>query len=225
MNPERNAIYGQFGRVAKALANPIRLELLDLLCQAPRTVETLAGLVGQSVATTSHHLRALHAAHLVVSEKRGVYVTYRLAGEDVCAFWLALQRLAQNYLAEVRQVAREYLEETGSSESADRTTLLAKLRRGEVTLIDVRPREEYDTGHIPGALSVPLERLEELLPSLPAQQELVTYGRGPFCALSHHAVKLLQRNKRKAVRIPEGIPQWRAAGLPIEGRQSNQLRH
>ncbi|MFB0516458.1 MAG: ArsR/SmtB family transcription factor [Candidatus Neomarinimicrobiota bacterium] len=216
MDPVKNIIYEQFSRITKALANPVRLELLDLLCQAPRTVEVLAHLIGYSVATTSHHLRTLLAARLLITEKRGLYVTYRLASKDICVFWMALQQLAQNHLAELHLGAEEFVGDSGTLEQVDRTTLLAQLRRGEVTLIDIRPREEYEAGHLPGAVSAPFERLEEMLSSLPMDRKIVVYGRGPFCMLSVEAVKILRRLNRKAMRMPEGIPQWRAAGLPIE---------
>ncbi len=212
----KTTLFNEFARIGKALANPLRLELLDLLCQAPRTVEILANLIGQSLAATSHHLRTLLAARLVTSEKRGLYVTYHLADKDVSEFWLTLQQLAHHRLPDLRQATRELLEETEVYQPVDRMTLMARLRRGEVTLIDVRPEEEYEAGHIPGALSVPLERLEALLPSLPADREMVAYSRGPYCVLAPNAVEMLHRHNRRAVRLLDGILQWRAAGLPVE---------
>ncbi len=215
-NPKKQALFTEFARITKALAHPTRLELLDFLCQAPRTVEVLAHMTGQSVATASHHLRILLSARLVSTEKKGLFVTYRLADGNVCDFWLVLQSLAHGQLADLRQAAKEFLEGAEIYAPVDRETLLEQMRRGDVTLIDVRPEEEYEAGHFPGALSVPLERLEELLPSLPTDQEIVAYCRGPFCVLSGQAVKILHRHNRQAVRMSDGIHQWQAAGLPIE---------
>ncbi len=215
-NPKKLALFTEFARITKALAYATRLELLDFLCQAPRTVEALANLTGQSVATTSHHLRTLLASRLVATEKNGSYVTYRLANKDVCEFWISLQNLAHHQLADLRQAAKEFLEGAEPYEPVDRETLREKMRRGEVTLIDVRPQEEYEAGHLPGALSMPLEKLEELLPALPEDQEIVAYCRGPFCVLSQRAVKILSRHNRRAIRLAEGVPRWLEAGLPIE---------
>ena len=215
-DPKKKAVFAEFARITKAMAHATRLELLDLLCQAPRTVEVLADLAGQSVATTSHHLRKLLAARLVTTEKKGSYVRYSLAARGVCEFWLALQKLTHRHLADLRQAAKEFLDGAEVYEPVDRGTLLEYMRRGEVTLIDVRPEEEYQAGHLPGALSMPLESLLELLPSLPQDQQIVAYCRGPFCVLSHRAVKILHSNNRRAIRLTDGVPQWLEAGLPIE---------
>lgn len=214
--PQKNTLFAEFARVGKALSNPIRLELLDLLCQAPRTVETLARLTGQSTATTSHHLQVLLAARLVSAVKKGLFVTYSPAGDDVCSLWLSLQDLAYNHLADLRRLAKAYLEENDVYQTVDRVTLMAQMRRGEVTLIDVRTVEEFQAGHIPGAVSVPLEKLEEMLPLLPGDRKIVTYCRGPFCILSLKAMKILYRHGRQVKRLPDGILQWQAAGLPLQ---------
>ncbi len=210
-----NTIYCEIARVGKALANPIRLELLHLLCQAPRTVETLAQLTGQSVATTSHHLRKLLTARLLTAEKRGLYVTYRPSGNDIGSFWERLLDLAHNHLVDLQRLVKADLNETDLYQSAERVTLMAKMRRDEVALIDVRPVEEYKSGHIPGAISVPLENLEEMLPSLPWNRQIVLYGRGPFCNISLMAMKIIRRHNRKAKCLTDGILQWQAAGLPL----------
>ena len=211
----KTALFGEFARIAKALASPVRLELLDLLSQAPRTVEVLAGIIGQSVAATSHHLRTLLSARLVTTEKEGLYVTYRLADVDVSDFWVALQNLAQHHLADLHRAADEYLGAIEEQQAMDRTTLMARMRRGEVTLIDVRPWEEYVAGHIPGALSVPFQYLERLVFSLPIDKEIVVCSRGPFCILARRAVEILRRHNLQAVPLMDGLPQWRAAGLPV----------
>lgn len=211
----KDAIYEQLGRIGKAVASPRRLELLDLLCQGPRTVEVLARAVDQSLANTSQHLQVLRRARLVEAERDGVLVRYRLADEMVCSFFRSLQRLAEARLAEVERVTREFLEERGSMEPVDQDTLLERMRRGEVTVLDVRPAEEYRAGHIPGALSVPMNELEGRLAELPHDREVVAYCRGPYCVLAIEAVALLRKRGFDAVRLEDGVPDWRARGLPV----------
>ena len=175
-NPERrfkDSVYGQFARVGKAVASPRRLELLDLLYQGPRTVDELSRQADQSLANTSHHLQVLRAARLVEAEREGLFVTYRLADERVGTFFGALRRLAESRLAEVEQVRREFLESRGAMEPIERAVLLDRVSRGEVTVLDVRPRDEYLAGHIPGAVSVPLEELGGYLDQLPRDREVV----------------------------------------------------
>ncbi len=211
----KDAVYQQFGRIGKALASPRRLELLDLLCQSPRTVETLARAVDQSAANTSQHLQVLRAARLVEAEKKGVHVEYRLADETVCEFYRSLRVLAESRLAEVEHVAREFLEERGAMEPVDRKALTERVLRGEVTVLDVRPPEEYRAGHIPNAVSVPLGELERRLGELPRDREIVAYCRGPYCVLAVEAVKLLRARGFKAARLEHGVPDWRALGHPV----------
>lgn len=215
-NTIKNTIYCEIAQVGKALANPIRLELLHLLCQAPRTVETMAQLTGQSVATTSHHLRTLLAARMLTSKKHGLYVTYRPASDDIGSFWVRLLDLVRNHLVDLQRLAKASLAETDAYQSVERVTLMAQMRRDEVALIDVRPVEEYEAGHIPAALSVPLENLEEMLPSLPWNRQIIIFGRGPFCMLSLMAIKILRRHNRKAKCLTDDILQWKAAGLPLK---------
>ena len=212
----KDVIYEQFARVGKAVASPKRLELLDLLCQAPRTVEVLARQTGQSVANVSQHLQVLRAARLVEAEKEGLYVTYRLADARVGAFYDALRQLSAARLVEVEHITRTFLEERGALEPIDRDALVTKVKRGEVTVLDVRPQEEYDAGHIPGAVSVPLADLKKKLSSIPKSREIVAYCRGPYCVLAIEAVKVLRARGFKAVRMEEGIPEWRARGLRVE---------
>ena len=178
------AIYEQIARIGHATASPGRLELLDLLSQGPRTVEALATELGHSVANTSHHLQVLRRARLVEAEKAGLYVTYRLADTAVSTFFLALRRLAEARLAEVEQVTRQYLDARGALESVSRDELLHRVRSGDVTILDVRPREEYRAGHIPGALSVPLSEVKKRLAELPKDREIVAYCRGPYCVMA-----------------------------------------
>lgn len=212
----KDAVYGQLGRVGKALASPRRLELLDLLCQGPRTVESLAAEAGQSLANASQHLQVLRAARLVDAEKHGLYVTYRLAGEEVCALYRALRVLAESRLEEIQEVTRQFLEERGGMEPVDRDALASRVRAGEVTLLDVRPAQEYEAGHIPGAISVPLSELGSRLAELPRDREVVAYCRGPYCVLAVHAVEALRAEGYRATRMEEGVPDWRARGLPVE---------
>jgi rhodanese-related sulfurtransferase len=211
----KDTIYEQFARIGKALASPRRLELLDLLCQGPRTVEALAHETAQSVANTSQHLQVLRAARLVTAEKAGLFVTYQLAGEDVSKCFRTLRHVAQSHLADVTQVTRQFLHERGLMEPVDRKALVERVRRGEVTVLDVRPRSEYVAGHIPGAVSVPLAELKRRLAELPRNREIVAYCRGPFCVLAVEAVQLLRTRGFKAVRLEDGVPDWRAQGFRV----------
>lgn len=195
--------------MGKAFASPRRLELLDLLAQAPRSVEELARASDQSTANTSQHLQALHAAGLVTREREGLRVRYALAGEDVLALWLALRDVSATRLADVERAAAEYLGE--DVEAIGREELLARLGRGDVVLVDVRPEAEFAAGHVEGARSIPLEELEQRLAEVPADREVVAYCRGPFCAYAHEAVRRLRDSGRTARRLREGWPEWQLA--------------
>lgn len=212
----KDAVYEQLARIGKAVASPRRLELLELLCQGPRTVEALAQQTSQSVANTSQHLQVLRAARLVDAEKAGLYVTYRLADDEVCTFFLALRELATSRLAEIERVTRAYLRDRGAMDPVDREALVGRVKRGEVTVIDVRPVEEFRAGHIPGAVSVPLAELERRLAKLPKSREIVAYCRGPYCVLAIDAVKVLRARGFKAFRMEDGVPDWRARGFAVE---------
>jgi rhodanese-related sulfurtransferase len=212
----KTAIYEQIARLGQATASPNRLELLDLLSQGPRTVEALAHQTGHSVATTSHHLQVLRRARLVEAEKAGLYVTYRLADPRVGEFFLELRRLAESRLAEVQHVTRQYLEERGALEAVDNDELVRRVRDGEVTVIDVRPREEYVAGHIPGAISVPLADLPKRIGELRKRRDVVAYCRGPYCVMALDAVDLLRRKGFRAHRMEQGVPDWRAQGWRVE---------
>ena len=210
------AIYEQIARIGKATASPSRLELLDLLCQGPRTVEALAGQIGQSVANTSHHLQVLRRARLVDAEKAGLYVTYRLADPRVAAFFLQLRSLAQSRLAEIERLRRQYLEARGALEPVGDQELRRRVRSGEVTVIDVRPREEYVAGHVPGAISLPLADLNQRLCDLPKGRDIVAYCRGPYCVMALDAVDTLRAKGFRAHRMEDGILAWRARGWRLE---------
>ena len=196
--------------MGKAFASPRRLELLDLLAQAPRTVDELARSSGQSTANTSQHLQALHAAGLVSRAREGTSVRYALAGEEALSLWLALRDASVAQLAEVERAARDYLGD--DVDAIGREELVARMREGDVVLVDVRPAEEFDAGHIEGAKSIPLTELEDRLAELPADREVVAYCRGPFCAYAHEAVRRLQATGRRARRLQDGWPEWRLAG-------------
>lgn len=211
----KNAVYEQFSRITKAVASPKRLELLDLLCQGERTVEDLAKQAEMSVANASQHLQVLRAARLVETERHGVFIVYRLSGQRVCEFFQAIKTLAEQHLAEIEQITRQYLQNQPGLESVDRETLRERVRSGAVTVLDVRPEEEYRAGHIPGALCVPIEKLDQYLQSLPTRQQIVAYCRGPYCVLAVEAVSQLRGKGFQAVRMEEGVQEWRAQGLPV----------
>jgi rhodanese-related sulfurtransferase/DNA-binding transcriptional ArsR family regulator len=212
----KDQIYGQFARIAKALAAPKRLELLDLLCQGPRSVEALAREAALSAANASQHLQVLRAARLVEAEKKGLRVEYRLADEEVCRLFHSLRGLAEMRLAEVERVTRTYLQERGAMEAVSGEELLKRVRGGEVTVLDVRPAEEYRAGHLPGALSLPLSELEKRLAELPRRREVVAYCRGPYCVMAIEAVTLLRENGFRAHRMEQGVAEWRARGWRVE---------
>lgn len=211
----KDAIYEQFSRIGKAVSSPKRLELLDLLCQGAKNVETLAQETGLTIANTSQHLQTLRTARLVEAEKDGFYVTYHLADQMVCEFFRSMRVLAENRLAEIEMIKRQFLEGREGMEPVDRIDLLKRVNEGAVTLLDVRPVVEYRSGHIPGALSVPLRKLEDLLSELPRNRDIVAYCRGPYCVLAVEAVELLRKNGFKAIRLEEGVQDWMAMGFTI----------
>jgi rhodanese-related sulfurtransferase/DNA-binding transcriptional ArsR family regulator len=212
----KNAVYEQIARIGHAAAHASRLELLDLLSQGPRTVEALARQTGHSVATTSHHLQVLRRSRLVDAEKTGLYVTYRLADAQVDRFLLDLRRLAEDRLADIKLVARQYLERRGALEPVDNDELVRRVRDGAVTLIDVRPHEEYVAGHIPGAISVPIADLPKRVAELRKDRDIVAYCRGPYCVMALDAVDLLRRKGFRAQRLEHGVAEWRARGWRVE---------
>jgi rhodanese-related sulfurtransferase len=203
----KEALFGAIALMGKAFASPRRLELLDLLAQAPRTVDELARASGQSSANTSQHLQALHAAGMVSREREGTSVRYALADDEALRLWLALREVSAARLAEVERAAQDYLGE--EVERIGRRELLARLAEGDVVLVDVRPAEEYAVGHIEGARSIPLAELEQRFAELPEDAEIVAYCRGPFCAYAHEAVRRLRGMGRSARRLEEGWPEWR----------------
>jgi rhodanese-related sulfurtransferase/predicted transcriptional regulator len=212
----KDSLFEAIAVMGKALGSPRRLELLELLAQAPRTVEELARASGQSTANTSQHLQGLHGAGLVDRERDGNRVRYELAGERALSVWLTLRDASTAQLAEVERAARRYLGE--EVEGIGREELRARLRRGDVVLVDVRPAEEFAAGHIEGARSIPIDELERRLAELPAEGEVVAYCRGPFCAYAHEAVRQLRAAGHKARRLEDGWPEWQLA--ETKSRQS-----
>jgi len=211
----KDGLYGQFARIGKAVAHPKRIELLDLLCQGERSVEILAEAAAMGVTNTSSHLRVLREARLVETRKEGTRVFYRLAGDGVCGFFFSLRDLARERLAEVEQIVRDYFGARDELEPVSREELLTRADGGGVVVLDVRPREEYEAGHIPGAVSIPLAELEARLATLPPGAEVVAYCRGPYCVLAPQALTLLRQHGYRARRLRDGLPEWRRAGLPV----------
>ncbi len=211
----KDAAYGQLSRIGKSLSSPKRLELLDLLCQTERTVEALAEETGMSVANTSQHLQVLEAARLVRARRNGRFVVYSLADVPVSEFFRAYRVLAEDRLAEIEQIRRRFLESEREPDAVDRETLIKRVRAGEVVVIDVRPPEEYRAGHIPGALGIPLKRLERALEKFPKNRDIVAYCRGPYCVLAVDAVRLMKSRGLRAYRLDASVQDWRALGLPL----------
>ena len=212
----KDEIFAQFARIGHALASGRRLELIDLLAQGERTVEELARESEMSIANASQHLQVLGRARLVENRREGTYVFYRLAGESVFRLWQALRDLGEERLADVGRIVREYLDDRASMEPVGMPELLRRLRGGDVMLLDVRPRKEFDAGHIAGARSVPLEELEARLSEIPADAEVVAYCRGPYCVYADEATHKLLEHGRRARRLEAGYPDWKAAGHPVE---------
>jgi rhodanese-related sulfurtransferase len=216
MSDERSrvALYEQLARVGKALGNGKRLELIELLAQGPRGVVELAGAAGLGVTTTSSHLQTLKHAGLVAAERSGTTIRYSVAAPDVAALYVQLLDVAAAHCADVDAAARRYLG-PDDPEHIGREELLRRVRAGQAVVLDVRPAIEYAAGHIPGALSIPLDELAERLDELPQDLEIVAYCRGTYCVFSHDAVRLLSSHGRRAVRLADGIVEWQAAGEPL----------
>ncbi len=212
----KRELYQSLSRVAQALASGNRLQLLEYVAQGERSVEQLAAMAGLSVANTSQHLQALRQAGLVVPRKQGQRVFYSIAGSEVVRLYSALRRVGEARVAEVERLVRDYMGHRDQLEPIPPAELRARLRKGLVTVLDVRPPEEFAAGHLPGAINVPIDKLERALPKLPRDREVVAYCRGPYCLMSFEAVAKLRKRGLKARRLEEGFPEWKAAGLPVE---------
>jgi rhodanese-related sulfurtransferase len=214
----KTALYEQFARAGKGLANPKRLELLDLLAQGEYTVEALAAAAGLGLSTASMHLQGLKDAGLVRTRREGTFVHYRLAGDDVAVLLSLLRTVATTHLADADRAVEGYLGRSAiePSDAVARDELVRRVRTGEVVVLDVRPTTEYDAGHIPGAVSVPLDQLEHRLADIPTDVEIVAYCRGAYCVMAYDAVDRLTAAGRTARRLHEGMLEWRLAGLPVQ---------
>jgi rhodanese-related sulfurtransferase/DNA-binding CsgD family transcriptional regulator len=216
MREIKNQLYEQVARIGKALASPKRLELIELLCQGEKSVETLAAQAQISVKLTSAHLRDLRLAQLVQTRKDGKYVVYRLAGTGVADLWVHLRAEAEERLVELQMAMASLVEHKGELERLDRAAILKKARAGEVVVLDVRPAPEFAAAHLPHARSLPVNELRKRLAELPKDMPIVAYCRGPFCLLAKTAVDLLRKKGYEAFHLPDGVAEWRAAGLPVE---------
>lgn len=211
----KDLLYEQVARIGKAVASPKRLELMEVLAQGEKTVEALSAELSIDVKLASAHLRALRQARLVESRRDGKYIYYRLSGEDVATMWVTLREVAEEHLLELRMAVEQMVAQPEKLSSVDGKALMEQAKRGDVIVIDVRPQEEYESGHLPFARSMPVTELERRLAELPKRRAIVAYCRGPFCMLSDEALKLLHARGYKASKILDGVSEWRAAGLPL----------
>jgi rhodanese-related sulfurtransferase/predicted transcriptional regulator len=212
----KDRIYEQFARIGKAVCSPKRLEILELLCQAPKNVEVLAQQANLSVANASQHLQVLRSAGMVEGHKDGLHVIYRIADSAVCTFIMEMRSLAERQLAEIDRITKAFLTGHCGLEPVNREELLARVRSGKAMVIDVRPRDEFAAGHIAGAVSMPLGELEARLSELPRGKPIVAYCRGPYCVLAVKAVERLRAKNYKAFRLEDGVSEWQARGFPVE---------
>lgn len=216
----KSQLFEEFARIGKALSSGVRLEILELLAQGERSVDTLSKLLGQSLANVSQHLQQLRQAGLVLGRKQGQFVYYRLAGDDVVRLISSLHTVGEEHLADVEKLVRSFFLQKDNLEPVAADEVLERARKGLVTVIDVRPSEEYAAGHLPWAINVPLPELERRLGELPKRKEIVAYCRGPYCLMSFEAVQALRQKGYKARRLVAGLPEWRSAGLPIESEEA-----
>jgi rhodanese-related sulfurtransferase/predicted transcriptional regulator len=214
-SPKRE-VFEQLARIGSALSSGVRLELLELLAQGERSVDQLSTLTGASVANASQHLQKLKLAGLIVARKQGQFVFYRIAGDEVVGLLSAMSTVGEAHVAEIERIVRMYFFSKDDFEPIPPAELLDRARRGLVTVLDVRPPEEFASGHVPGALNIPVEQLARRLRDLPKGKEVIAYCRGPFCLMSFEAVQLLRKKGIKARRLQDGMPEWRTAGLPVE---------
>lgn len=212
----KDHIYEAIAQIGKATSSPKRLELLDLLCQSEKPVETLAAQAGIDVKLASAHLKVLRTTRLVETRKDGKHVFYRIADAEVAVFWVKLRKLAEMRSLEIQKVTEQYFQDRDSMVSMDYKTLLKKARSGDVVILDVRPDDEYAAGHIPYSRSVPLTQLKRKLSEIPKSKEVIAYCRGPYCVLSHEAIEILRRKGYRVSRLSSGVSEWAAAGLPLE---------
>lgn len=212
----KDALFDAFASTAATFSSGRRTEIIEILAQGERTVEQIADEIGQTLANTSHHLRTLARAGLVATRKSGTHVHYRLASDQVAEAWRALRQLAASQLDDLEELASAYLGDRHDLETISREQLRERLERGDVVVVDVRPAVEYAAGHLPGAISIPPDQLDDLLDQLPPDRDIVAYCRGPYCVYADDAVRRLHACGRRALRLEDGLPEWRLAGGPIE---------
>lgn len=220
----KDLLFAQFARIGKALANPHRIEFLELLAQCPRTVELIAKETGQSLANASQHLLALREAGLVVSRKDGLFVTYRLADDVVSDLTATLRVVAERRYGDLDRLVREHFGDRSNVEAVEMRDLMKRARSGEAVIVDARPLSEYEAGHIEGAISMPYDELQDRLRQLPKGRNYVAYCRGPYCVYADQAVEVLRASGRRASRLLGGFPEWKAAGLPVSIRPVEEVQ-
>ncbi len=211
----KDTVFEQFAKIAHAFSSPKRLEIIDILAQGERDVDSLSRQVNMTIANTSRHLQALKHARLVENRKAGVQVFYRLAGAEVLHCYNQLQSLAEKRSVEIREIVRVFFEDRDGLEPVSKDELWKRMQDKDVIVLDVRPSEEYKNGHIAGALSVPLSELKNKLKEIPQDRQIVAYCRGPYCVLSAEAMEILRTAGYQAIRLKEGLPEWKEAGLPL----------
>lgn len=219
----KDSLYEYFARIGKATGSPKRLEILDLLCQSEKSVEEIARQADLDVKNASAHLKVLHSARLIDSRRSGKHVYYRVADATVAEYWLMTRAMAQHRFAEIERTVRSYFHERETMVTLDRQALLGKARKGDVIVLDVRPRSEYEQAHLPHARSVPLPELEQRLATLPRNKHIIAYCRGPYCVLSQEALEMLRKRGFKAFRLADGVLEWQAAGLPLVRNTSPEV--
>jgi len=212
----KDLIFQQFANIATAFSSPKRLEIIDLLSQSEKDVETLSRQISSTFANTSRHLQILKNARLVESRRNGVRMYYKLSDEKVFNCWKSLQSLAENRVAEIREVVRDFLNERNAMNAVSKEELWSRIQSNDVIVLDVRPEEEFSSGHIPGAVSIPLSELRKRLKEIPIDREVVAYCRGPYCVLSPEAIKILSDKGYTASRLDDGLPEWEKAGFSVE---------
>jgi ArsR family transcriptional regulator len=212
----KRLLFRQFAVIAKALAHECRLELLEALAQGERSVERLADRTGLSLANASQHLQQMRRAGLIESRRDGRFIYYRVSDDAVLDLAASLARIAERHIAEVGKIVHDYFLSRDDMEPVSRSELLARMRKGEIQLLDVRPEDEFVLGHLPGAINIPLDRLKKKLSSLDSRTEIIAYCRGPYCILSYEATAILRRRGFSVRRLEDGLPEWRAAGFPVE---------
>jgi len=217
----KDLVFEEFAKITQAFSAPKRLEIIDVLAQGERDVESLSKQVSMTVANTSRHLQILKNARLVDSRREGVHIFYRLADDDVLNCWLKLRSLAEKRSSEIREITRMFFEQRDALQPISKEELLQRLQNEEVIVVDVRPPEEYQKAHIPGAISIPLSELKNKLSDLPQDRQIVAYCRGPYCVLSVEAMIILRNAGFQALRLKEGLPEWKVAGLPVEGHENH----